>query len=519
MKRHIDMKPEKIDQVQNSMGRMMFVALAVIFQVAWIVFLGLELQKYSVWISLTISTIALLIVLRIYGRHTNAAFKMPWIILILVFPVFGLVLYVIVRKSGIKKHMRDKFRVIDSELRPKLKQDDAVFQELVNEDLGIANQAYYIWNSGHFPVYSNTDVEFYAQTDAGLDAQVEAMKTAEHFIFMEYHAIEDSISFHKMLDVMKEKVKQGVEVRIAYDDVGSMSFINNDFIKRMEEAGIKCRVFNPMVPIVSVFMNNRDHRKITVIDNKIGFTGGYNLADKYFNLTHPYGHWKDTGIRLEGDAVRSLTLTFLEMWNVIEKEDVKYDLFLPHYNYQASDHSYVQPYADSPLDEEYLGENVYLNVIKNAKRYIYFGTPYLIISDEMTRELGLAAKRGIDVRIVTPGIPDKKMVYQVTRSHYAALAAQGVRIYEYTPGFLHEKQCVSDDDTATVGTINMDWRSLYLHFENGVIMHNCSCIADIKKDFEDTFEKSYEVTEDYKKSRPLPIRIVQCLLRLLAPIM
>ncbi len=513
------MQPEQLEKVQNSMGRMMFVALAVLFQVAWIVILGLELQKYSVWISLAVTALSLIVVLRIYGRHDNAGFKMPWIILILIFPVFGLILYVIIRKSGIQKHMREKFNAIDKELQPLALQDPTVFQELVDKDLGIANQAHYIWNYGHYPLYTNTDVRFYAQTEPGLDAQVEALKTAEKFIFMEYHAIEDSVSFHRMLDVLKEKAAQGVEVRIAYDDVGSMSFINNDFIDRMKKAGIQCRVFNPMLPIVSVFMNNRDHRKITIIDGKIAFTGGYNLADKYFNLEHPYGHWKDTGIRLEGDAVRSLTLIFLEVWNAIDKTDTTYEKLLPTYDHQITDHGYVQPYADTPLDEEYLAESVYLNIIKNAKHYVYFTTPYLIISDEMTRELGLAAKRGIDVRIITPGIPDKKMVFQVTRSHYSNLVRQGVRIYEYTPGFMHAKQCVSDDHTATVGTINMDWRSLYLHFENGVFMYDCSCIANIKKDFEQTFKISCEVTEEYKKNRPIPIRIVQCMLRLLAPIM
>jgi cardiolipin synthase len=278
-------------------------------------------------------------------------------------------------------------------------------------------------------------------------------------------------------------------------------------------------VFNPIVPALNIFMNNRDHRKITVIDGEIGFTGGYNLADEYFNITHPYGHWKDSGIKLTGDAVNSLTCMFLEMWNVIDNTDKDYGSYLPKYDFKASDKGYVAPYADCPLDGEAVGENVYMNIVKNAKRYVYFTTPYLIITDEMQRELSQAAKRGVDVRIITPGIPDKKLVYQVTRSYYAGLVKNGVRIYEYTPGFIHAKQCICDDEVATVGTINLDFRSLYFHFENGTYLYKCSAIGDIKKDFDDTFPICTEVTDKYKNGRSAVLRIWQCILRLFAPLL
>ena len=345
------------------------------------------------------------------------------------------------------------------------------------------------------------------------------LKKAEHFIFMEYHAIEQAESFERILNVLKDRTAHGVEVRIFYDDVGSIGFINHDFRKRMEENDIACRVFNPIIPVLSVFMNNRDHRKITVIDGKVGFTGGYNLANEYFNITHPYGHWKDTGIRLEGDAVKSLTVMFLEMWNAVKKTDQDYQKYLPETDYQAKQDGFIQPYVDSPLDDEHVGESVYMNLIAHAKKEIYFTTPYLIITDEMNRALGLAAKRGVDVRIVTPGIPDKKLIYKVTRSYYAGLVRQGVRIYEYTPGFIHAKQCVCDGEAATCGTINMDYRSLYLHFENGAFLYNCDAVKEMRKDFEHIFAESTEVTEKYKSGRSAVLRGTQCLLRLFAPLM
>ena len=281
-------------------------------------------------------------------------------------------------------------------------------------------------------------------------------------------------------------------------------------------------------------MNNRDHRKISVIDGKIGFTGGYNLADEYFNLVNPYGHWKDTGIRIEGRPVDSLTLMFLEMWHASKhtrsiNEDIS--LFINQWQTdqedggqgdhpdKKKDNIIIQPFAENPLKEELLAENAYMNQIKNARDYLYITTPYLLIDDNMSEELSSAAKRGVDVRIVTPGIPDKRIVYKMTRSYYGSLARNGVRIYEYMPGFIHAKQHLSDDRTAIIGTINMDYRSLYHHFENGVFLYNVDCIRDMRVDFEDLFDQSYEVTDKYASGRSTSLRIVQCLWRFVAPLM
>lgn len=513
------MRTEQKTNVKNSVGRLFIVGLGVFIQVYWIVQLFIGLNDYSTTISLISNLLALVVVLRIYSMHTNAAFKMPWIILILVFPVLGLCIFFLFGRSNLTRGMRKHFEQIDAALDGKMVQDPQVMKKLEQRDFAVANQARYITDYGKFPVWQNTDVKFYSEAADGLEAQLADLKKAEKFIFMEYHAIEEAAAFSRILAVLTERANAGVDVRIVYDDIGSVGFINTDFIKRMEQAGIKCRVFNRIVPIINVFMNNRDHRKITVVDGKVGYTGGYNLADEYFNIVHPYGRWKDTGIRLEGDAVRNLTITFLEMWNAIKRTDTDIDAYLPAYEYHAKEDGFIQPYADSPLDGENVGENVYLNLIKNAKHSIYFMTPYLIITDEMNRELGLAAKRGVDVRIITPGIPDKKMIYKVTRSYYAGLVKNGVRIYEYTPGFLHAKQCICDGETATVGTINLDFRSLYLHFENGAYLYGYDCIKDIQNDFEETFAVSNEVTEKYKSGRSAVLRGTQCIIRLFAPLM
>lgn len=512
------MRTEAKAAVKNSIGRLMFAALGFVIQVVWIIMLCLKLNDYSAAISLGSSVLALCVAFYIYGKDMNAGFKLPWIIAILAFPVLGLCLYFLFGRPGATKHMRQHFEKIDADLEGTLVQDENVLKNLEATDFAVANQARYLWKCAGYPAWQNTDVEFHKTAEEGLEAQKRELRKAKKFIFMEYHAIEESSAFLELKEILVQKAKEGVEVRVFYDDVGSFVFINKDFIKRMETVGIQCRVFNPMHPFLNIFMNNRDHRKITVIDGKVGFTGGYNLAEEYFNRTHPYGYWKDTGIMLTGDAVRNLTVMFLEMWNAVRKTDMDYDKYLPKVEYTAKEQGFVQPYADSPLDHETTGENVYMNLIKNAKHEIFFTTPYLIITDEMSRELRMAARRGVDVRIVTPGIPDKKMVYQMTRSYYSELARNGVRIYEYTPGFIHAKQCVCDGESATVGTINMDYRSLYLHFENGVLMYHYDAVAEIRKDFEDIFAASTEVTEKYNGRKSVLARMGRGVLRLFSPL-
>lgn len=510
---------KKMDNItKNSIGRLIVVSIFLLLQITWILVLFFNFKQSSVWISTFFNVLAMLIVLEIVNKLTNAAFKLPWVILILITPMAGLILYLMTCHSGITKKRKDKLFKIGNELRSNFLNGDSEISLDDENKSPYSKQLRYIKNDSAYPAYNSTKTEFYGDTCKALDALVDELSKAKKFIFMEYHAIEYATAFERILSVLKERVANGVEVRIIYDDIGSVGFINPKFNKQLCKLGIQCRVFNPIMPVINVFMNNRDHRKITIIDGRVGFTGGYNLADEYFNIVHPYGEWKDSGLKLEGCAVKSLTVQFLEMWNTIENTDKKFDCYFPKVPPCSGENGIVQPYGDCPLDDIYLGENVYMNMISDAKNYIWFMTPYLIISDEMSRMLTLAAKKGIDVRIVTPGIPDKRFVYRITRSYYHQLVKSGVRIYEFTPGFLHSKQCICDGKSAVVGTINLDYRSLYFHFENAVFMADCSAVQDVKKDFDETLPRCREVTENYCNEIHGINRIINQIIRLFAPL-
>ncbi|MBE5829888.1 MAG: cardiolipin synthase [Butyrivibrio sp.] len=508
--------------VKNGVIRMIFALLSIAIEVDLIILIIIGMSKEFVWFSAAFSLLGLAVVLALYGKKQSASIKMPWILLILLVPVAGLAFYLLVGQNQGTRKMRKRYEEIDKKLLPLLPANDKEQQELKEKSPYAANITHYIREYSGYPVYKNTDITYFDDAKKGLESQKEELKKAKEFIFMEYHAIEDAESWHGIQEILEEKVKEGVEVRVFYDDMGSIGFVNTDFVKRLESVGIHARVFNPFAPGLNLFLNNRDHRKITVIDGKVGFTGGYNLANEYFHLTEPFGFWKDTGLKLEGDAVRSLTLTFLEMWNAVKAkdiDDVDFEKYLGHYDYKASDGGFVAPYADSPMDKIQVGEDVYMSIASSARDYAWYITPYLIITDEMISALSLAARRGVDVRIITPGIPDKKLVYSVTRSYYNALAVNGVRIFEYTPGFCHAKMSVSDDTVATCGTINLDYRSLYHHFENGCFIAESHVVDEIKRDFEEMFSASNEVTEYYKSGRGRFLRFGQMLLRLVAPLL
>ena len=513
-------------EVKNGTVRVAVVALLLIVQLGWLLLLFFRLYQWSAVAQIVMGALAVIAVLNVLGREQNAAYKILWTFVLLVLPVFGIFLFVLIEGSIPMHFARKGFARIDETLRAHVPARPDDLAALAQASPVLANQARYLAaKPGGIPapLYRAADVRFYADASEGFEAQLADIATARSFVFLEYHAIQDSISFARLKGLLVEKVAEGVEVRIVYDDMGSVGFIGKEFITSMEAIGVQCRVFNPLVPIISVLMNNRDHRKITVVDGRVGFTGGYNLADEYFNITHPFGQWKDTGLRLTGEAVRSLTATFLEMWNAIEDTDHgDYERYFPTRPAEDSlvpSEGWVQPYCDSPLDDTPTAEDVYLNVIKGATRRLWVTTPYLIITDEMTRELTLAARRGVDVRVVTPGIPDKKMVYKLTRSYYAQLARYGVRIYEWTPGFIHAKQMLADDQVAVCGTINLDYRSLYLHFENACVLYRCPALADMAADFEHTFAESTEVTAQYANEKLGPLKIGRRILRLLAPLM
>ena len=528
---------ERKTAAKASAGRLIFAGISVLVEFFFLVILATSLNEYAEWISITTRLISLILVLLIYSRYQTASLKMPWIILILVLPVVGVTMYLLVGFAWTPHRLQRSLDAIDERLFPLLRSADGNLEKAALFDRHLGNISSYIQHKAHYPVYTDTEVTYYPDTKLALQAMLNDLRSAKKFIFMEYHAIENAESWIVIQDILTAKVKAGVEVRVFYDDMGSIFFLNRDFRRQLQEAGIHCRVFNPIVPFLKLIMNNRDHRKILVVDGKVGYTGGFNIANEYFNLTHPYGHWKDAGIRLEGPAVRSLTAMFLEMWNAIrdnDADDLSYEKYLParpaeqkddrkadHHAAQDADmHTgFVQPYGDVPTDHEQVGENVYIAMIEQAVDYIYFSTPYLILTEEMSHALSLAARRGVDVRIITPGIPDKKMVYEVTRSYYHGLVRNGVRIFEYTPGFNHAKLCVTDDHAAICGTINLDFRSLYHHFEDAVLFYGCPQVMDIKKDFLDTFPRCHEVTQQYHTGRSNPLRFGQIILRLFAPLL
>ena len=501
----------------NGILRAVIAAVALLIQVGWLLLIVLVLNEYFTLISAVTGILSVVVVLRLYSKQTNAAMKMPWIMLILIFPVMGLSLYLMFELLG-DPGVGKRIRAVRERMAQVLFQEEAVVQRLEEKSSSAANQFRYIRNLAGVPVYGNTRTEYYPEGNDAFEAMKRDLERAESFIFMEYFIVEDRSSFRELQEILIRKHRQGVEVRLLYDDIGSVGYVNLAFAKRLNDAGIRCIPFNPALPILNLFMNHRDHRKITVIDGKVGFTGGYNLADAYFDRERPYGKWKDTGLRLEGDAVRSLTATFLELWAATtrEKEDVARYLAVQH---RVEADGFVQPFGDNPLEQERLAKNVYMNLIHSARKSLYFITPYLIIPDDMSSALRLAAKRGVDVRIITPGIPDKKTVYAVTRSYYAGLACQGVRIFEYTPGFCHAKQCICDGEIVSIGTSNLDYRSLYHHFENDVLLYGGSAVDAIREDFETIFPQCEEVTRKYREGSGAVLRTWQCILRLFAPLM
>ena len=494
----------------NAIPRAIFVGISILLQVAWILLTILVLNESVPWLEGLTRLLSVAVVLYLNSKHTNAAYKIPWIMLIIAMPVMGLSLYLLLVIFGDLGSIGKRMQKVRSHTRACL-QDAGVPQ--------ISGIGAYLKEQLSCPVYGGTDTRYFSEASDALEALKADLEQAEDFIFMEYFIVSGDSAFQEIGDILIRKARQGVDVRFMYDDVGSVGYVNMMFARRLSEAGIQCMVFNPALPVLNLFMNHRDHRKITVIDGKVGFTGGYNLSDEYFGRKNPYGHWKDTGIRMEGDAVRSLTASFLETWNTCTRKEESPEPYLSVRHTVSHAKGFVQPYEDNPLGGERAAENVYLNLCYLAKKTLYVMTPYLIITDEMTNALGMAAKRGVDVRIITPGIPDKKVVYAVTRSYYAGLAAQGVRIFEYTPGFCHGKQMLCDGSIASIGTSNLDYRSLYLHFENNVLLYETPAVRQMAEDFEALFPQCEEVTQRYRTGRTKVLRAGQYILRLFAPMM
>ena len=434
----------------------------------------------------------------------------------MLFPIVGALLYIVIGGNLHKSKVLKAIKQSEEKGNKYFIQDEKIKKEIESQNNGKIN---YLMNYLNFPVTKNNNINYYKLGELAYPEMLKELKNAKKFIFLEYFIIKNGTMWSEILKILEEKAKEGLDVRLIYDDMGCIALLPTSYPKQMEEKGIKCIAFNKLNPFLGVIMNNRDHRKMMIIDGKTVFSGGMNLADEYINLEHPYGKWKDNGIKITGEAVWNFTIMFLNMWNSYRKDDEDYKKYKYDFSKEnLEQNGYTIPYGETPLDNEIVGENVYLNIINQAQKYVYIMTPYLIIDTDMINSLILAAKRGVDVRIVVPGIPDKKIVYSLTTSYFETLIKNGVKIYKYTPGFVHSKVFVSDDNIATVGTINLDYRSLYLHFECGIFMQDVEVIKDVKKDLVDTIEESHFVSK--KEAMPKLLKSVwQAVLRLFALLM
>lgn len=496
-------------------NRISIVGILLCVQVGFFILLMLRGAGYSQYINWGLTFISLVVVQYIVNKDDPSEFKLAWCIPILIFPIFGGLLYLIIKFQS--SNERVKKSKTATEPLPALEQDEDIMEEFFALKPGAARQAGYAVSCAGYPVYKGTAVKYLHIGEEFFKELLAQLEKAERFIFMEYFIIAPGRMWGAVLDLLEEKVKEGVDVRVMYDSMGSLLLLPAEYYKQLEDKGIKCVEFNKFRPAMSAIQNNRDHRKICVIDGKVAFTGGINLGDEYINEEIRCGHWKDNGVMIEGMAVKSFTHMFLEMWNSCYHTADNRDYL--DISCSVEDDGYIMPYADTPGDDERVCESVYLNLINRANTYLYITTPYFIVGEEFITALELAAKGGVDVRIITPHIWDKRFVHITTRSYYKRLIKAGVRVYEYTPGFIHAKTFICDGELATVGTANLDYRSLYLHYECGTWMYGSKCIGNIKNDILAIMEKSQEITLEECDNQPLITRCAQSLLRAFTPLM
>lgn len=478
------------------------------------------LQDYATYIHVVFLILSVVVVIYIINDKSNPSFKITWMLLIMISPILGTAFYGFMKMQLGTAYLEKRLADLNKNIKPYMLQDKELIEELRVSKASNANLVSYMTNQISFPIYRNTSVKYFASGEEKFEELKIQLKNAEEYIFMEYFIVEKGEMWSEILDILKEKVWQGVDVRFMYDGMCSLYLLPYHYDKELRRAGIKCKQFNKVRPMLTSYQNNRDHRKICVIDGKVAFTGGINLADEYINVKERFGYWKDTAIMLEGEAVQSFTMMFLQMWNITEKREEPYENYLtPKLNETKLDQGFVLPYADSPFDKQNVGEQVYLHILNHAKKYVHIMTPYLIIDDDMVSALEYVAQCGVEVIIIMPHKPDKWYAFAVARTYYESLMRAGVRIYEYTPGFVHAKVFVSDNDTATVGTINLDYRSLYHHFECGAFIYNNRVVWDIEKDFQETLKKCHEMTMEDIKSISWIQKLCGRVLRLIAPLM
>ena len=494
----------------------------ILILVQMLIFLGIPyyLKEYATFIYSVMSLMEIIVLVYIINTEGNPAFKLSWILCVMAVPVVGTIFYIYVHLQLETRFVQNRLAALRMETEPYMDQDQKITDALWEGKSANAQLSYYLSHQLGFPTYRNTEAEYFPVGEAKFTSMIKELEKAEKFIFMEYFIVEEGIMWNTILEILKRQAAEGVEVRFMYDGMCAFDLLPYSYPKKLQKYGINCKMSNKIRPFVSTIQNNRDHRKICVIDGQVGYVGGVNLADEYINEKERFGHWKDTAVLLRGDAVQSLTMIFLQMWDVDMRGVEPYGKYLTKKADTLNEKlGYVIPYADSPFDHENVGEEVYFHILNHAKKYVHIMTPYLILDNEMLTTLIRAAKSGIEVIIIMPHIPDKWYAFAVAKTYYKELIEGGVQIYEYTPGFVHAKIFVSDDDTATVGSINLDFRSLYLHFENGVFIYDNPEVQKVEEDFQNTLAKCHKVTVTEVRNRGILMKMAGQVLRLVAPLM
>lgn len=493
------------------------VGIAFFLQIIVMVLLSLYIMKGAFAVYAVLDIIGVLVVFSLVNGEET--YKTSWILIILLIPVGGLFLYFMWGRKHPDSKENKRFKVVENEISKVLVQDEKVIDEIQKMHPNKVQIARYLGREG-FPIYQNTKATYFEIGEDMIESLLEDLRNAKHFIFLEYYIVYDGQVWQQILEILTQKVKEGVEVKLLFDDFGTLIINNKEFRRDLRERGIKLVIYNRIhKDVARLSFNYRNHQKIAIIDGNIGYTGGINLADEYANIIERFGHWKDTGVRLYGDAVWSLTCVFMEMWMVTcTGEEFEYNRYKP--NVKVEDEGYVLPFAGGPhKNPNNPVEGAYTRMINKARDYIYITTPYLVLDQSMILDLTTEARSGVDIKIIVPKIYDKWVVHHVNISNYGELLEAGIKIYEYTPGFIHAKNIVVDDECAICGTINMDYRSFYHHYECGVFFSETHIVNDIKEDFMKTLEKCEEVTLEKWKSRPIIEKILQFMFRVLAPMM
>jgi cardiolipin synthase len=501
-------------------GRLFISFVLVVFQIAVLVSVLGYAKNDSLWIQI-FSTFSVLMALYIITRDVNPAYKIGWMLIFMVIPLYGGIFYILFgnrKMSMVLKRWFQEYNEFHKKGMENVPQHDGLpMKALASYDPNLARQGQYISNISGFSLWSNTEVQYFPSGEEWILDVFEEMKKAKNFIFLEFFIIGVGEIWNTLLSILLEKQREGVRIFVMFDDVGSIVDVPAHYERKLRSLGLDAVAFNPMRAHINSRLNSRDHRKVLVIDGNVGYTGGVNIADEYANRKVRFGHWKDTAVKLKGDAVWNLSLMFLQLWSFSTHKTYDFSLFRP--TYCGKTDGFVQPFGDNPLDNQNVAENAYIQIISMAKDYVWITTPYLVLDNEMVTALKIAAQSGVDVRIITPHIPDKKYVFAVTRDNYKVLLESGVKIFEYIPGFIHAKMFVSDDKVAIIGTINMDYRSFYLHFENGVLFYGSSVIMTVRDDIQGILDVSREITVEFMDSLPFYKKLFGTVLRLTAPLL